>query len=199
LNDSGALATGTYDFRFRLALDPLGNNYVGTNFFANGVPVSGGLFTVAMDFGAAVFNGTNLWLEVDVRTNNAIGYTVLNPLQPLTSSPYAIQAASAANLTGTLPASQLTGAIGSAQLAGSYSGPVAFPNPNNCHLQPIPNHHCRRELQFHHVYHRSYANRLKRCHPATFSSSGKLVVSLANISGTRVQSDFSFAVYKSGP
>jgi hypothetical protein len=34
--------------------------------------------------------------------------------------------------------------------------------------------------------------------PATFSSSGKLAVSLLTSSGTRIQSDFAFVVYKPG-
>src|SRR5205823_6605383 len=60
--------------------------------------------------------------------NGAGGYTSLNPLQLLTPAPYAIMAATASNLSGTLPAAQLTGALASAQLAGTYSGAVSFNN-----------------------------------------------------------------------
>jgi hypothetical protein len=118
LNDGSSPATGAYDFRFRLAADPLGNTYVGSAFLSNGVPVSGGLFTVTMDFGNQ-FTGSNYWLEADVRTNGAAGYTTLFPLQALTPSAYAIFANTASNLSGTLPAGRLTGTVSNGQLANS--------------------------------------------------------------------------------
>ena len=71
LNDGGNPANGSYDFRFRLASDPLANNYIGGNLLTNGVSVTNGLFAVALDFGAGIFSGSNYWLEVDVRTNGA--------------------------------------------------------------------------------------------------------------------------------
>lgn len=128
LNDTVSAANGNYDFRFRLASDALANNYVGGNVFTNGVQVSSGLFTVTLDFGVGVFTGSNLWLEVDVRTNGAGAYTVLSPLQAMTPTPYAVMAASASNLLGVLPATQLSGAIPSGQLAGTYSGVINFNN-----------------------------------------------------------------------
>ncbi len=97
LSDGGNPAHGTYDFRFRLASDPLGNNYVGSAVLSNGVPVSDGLFTASLDFGAGSFNGSNYWLEVDVRTNGGGGYSALAPLQPLTPAPGALYAALAGN------------------------------------------------------------------------------------------------------
>jgi trimeric autotransporter adhesin len=126
LNDGGNPANGRYDFRFRIASDPLGNNYVGNAFLTNGIPVSNGLFTATMDFGPGVFTGSNDWLEVDVRTNGIGGYTALNPLQALTPTPYAIFASTASNLSGTLPAGQLTGTYGNAvtfnNTGNSFSG-----------------------------------------------------------------------------
>src|SRR5258708_7816646 len=58
LMDHGGAANGSYDFRFRLASDPQGLNYIGVPVLTNGLAVAGGLFTVAIDFGA-VFNGAN--------------------------------------------------------------------------------------------------------------------------------------------
>src|SRR6185295_20095957 len=84
LSDGGSPATGNYDLRLRLASDALGNNYVGPTLLTNGVPVTSGLFTVALDFGPGIFTGSNLWLQIDVRTNGAGSYTTLNPLQRLT-------------------------------------------------------------------------------------------------------------------
>jgi len=97
LNVNGAPASGTYDFRYRLAFDPYGNNYMGSSVLASGQVVSNGLFTAELDFGAGAFNGSNYWLEIDVRTNGAGGYTALNPLQPVTSAPYAIFSRTASN------------------------------------------------------------------------------------------------------
>src|SRR5216683_5512939 len=115
LDSGGVPASGLYDFRFRLASDPFANNYVDGSVLTNGVPVTNGLFTVAIDFGAGIFNGSNYWLELDVRTNGGGLYTTLNPLQPLTPAPYAIfanAANTASNLAGVLPASLLSGAYG---------------------------------------------------------------------------------------
>ena len=79
------------------------------------VGVTNGLFTVTLDFGAGVFNGSALTLEIGVRTNgSASAYTVLSPRQPLTSVPYAIQSLNASNavtLTAPLPATNLAGTI----------------------------------------------------------------------------------------
>lgn len=118
LVDSGLPASGTYDLRFRLAADSQGNNYIGNPILVDGQAISNGLFTALLDFGP-VFSGSRLWLEVDVKTNGAPGYTILNPLQALTPTPYAV---TAGNLTGTLA---------SPQLAGVYSNAVTFNNPGN--------------------------------------------------------------------
>jgi formylglycine-generating enzyme required for sulfatase activity len=131
LQEAGSPANGNYDFRFRIASDALGNNYVGSPFLTNAVPVSNGLFTVTLDFGAGIFTGPSYWLQVDVRTNGAGGYTALSPLQPLTPTPYAVMANSASNLLGTLPAAQLSGALPSSQLAGTYSSAVTLNNAGN--------------------------------------------------------------------
>jgi len=71
LNDGGIAASGNYDFRLRLASDALGNSFIGGPLLTNAVPVSGGLFTLTMDFGPGIFTGSNYWLQVDVKTNNA--------------------------------------------------------------------------------------------------------------------------------
>jgi hypothetical protein len=56
-----------------------------------GVTVSGGLFSVALDFGQAVFNGEARFLEVGVKPAGASGaYTVLSPRTALTAVPYAL-------------------------------------------------------------------------------------------------------------
>jgi Chaperone of endosialidase len=109
-----APASGSYDFRFRLSLDPLGNTNVGSAFLADATPVSNGLFTAIIDFGPGLFTGSNYWLEVDVKSNGGAFYTSLAPLQSLTPTPYAIMANSASNLVGGLSSSQFSGVYSSA-------------------------------------------------------------------------------------
>jgi hypothetical protein len=121
MSDGANPASGIYDFRFRLASDPFANNYVGGNSFTNGVPISNGLFTATIDFGG-VFNGSNYWLEIGVRTNGGSSYTALAPLQALTPTPYAIFAGGASNVLGVVP---------NGGLSGSYSGAVSFNNAAN--------------------------------------------------------------------
>lgn len=99
LNDGGNLANGFYDFRFRLASDPMANTYIGSPVLSNAVQVVSGLFTVTLDFGS-IFTGSNYWLEIDVRTNGSGGYSILAPLQALTPVPYALYAMTPAGPAG---------------------------------------------------------------------------------------------------
>ena len=114
LNTGGSAAGGTYDFTFAL----YNNNspstgQVGSTLTNLGVSVSGGLFTVTLDFGAN-YPGANRWLAIAVRTNGTGGFTALSPLQPLTPTPYAIYAPNAAT------AATANGFSGS--LAGDVTG-----------------------------------------------------------------------------
>jgi trimeric autotransporter adhesin len=132
LNDkNGAPANGSYDFMFRLLNDPT-NGVAAPVIPVNlGVLVSNGLFTTSMDFGAENLDGTNLWLEISVRTNGGGAFATLMPRQLLASTPYAVRSANAAvatvattalaansassvaaaNVSGTLSLGQLPGAI----------------------------------------------------------------------------------------
>ena len=76
------------------------------------VPVTNGLFRVALDFGAAAFTGPARWLEIGVRTNGSSGeFATLTPRQPITPTPHALFAGQAGMLAEN--ASQtFTGTIG---------------------------------------------------------------------------------------
>jgi hypothetical protein len=116
LNSSNTPATGSYDFRFQIynassvvVAGPLTNAPVG---------VTNGLFTVTLDFGTGIFDGSTRSLEIGVRSyGNTNAYAVLSPRQTLTSVPYAIQAIQAVNasnavvLTAPLQATNMTGTI----------------------------------------------------------------------------------------
>jgi hypothetical protein len=115
LSDSGAAATGIYDLQFTLRDASSAGNAVGNSVTNPAVAVSNGLFTVKLDFGNA-FDGNARWLELGVRTNGSTSaYTLLSPRQPITSTPYAIEAASA----GSVAASGITGQVTYSQLPGT--------------------------------------------------------------------------------
>jgi hypothetical protein len=131
LNAGGSPANGSYDLQFSLYDAPTNGNLISGPLTNLAVAVNNGLFTTNIDFGP-VFNGTNYWLAIGVRTNGGVnGFTVLQPLQPLLPVPYAIFANTASNVTGTVSSAQLTGTLPSAQLSGTYSGAVNFPSTGN--------------------------------------------------------------------
>jgi hypothetical protein len=113
LSENGALVNRTYDMIFRPYNVPTGGTQLA---FPNlrTVSITNGLFTTTLDFGAGIFNGDPLWLQIEISTNGFGGTAAtLAPRQPLTPAPYAIFAGTA----GTVP----SGAIGSAQLANSIN------------------------------------------------------------------------------
>jgi hypothetical protein len=124
LQDSGAPANGTYDLTFSLFTVPTGGT-LSAGYLTNAATgVSNGLFTVVLDFGPGVFNGTAYWLQIGVRTNGTGAFASLSPRQELTPTPYAIFA-EGANAAG------LSGAIPTTSLVGGYGGVLNFTNPAN--------------------------------------------------------------------
>jgi hypothetical protein len=100
LTDHAQPANGNYDLTFRLTDAQVAGNALGTLTNAL-VPVTNGLFTVTLDFGAAPFDGSALWLEIGVRTNSSTAaYTILQPRQPLSATPYATFASVAGAIAG---------------------------------------------------------------------------------------------------
>lgn len=96
LGDAGAPASGTYDFEFQLFRAASGADAIGpTNVFsgANGNPVtvSGGVFTVRLDFGDA-FAGQQRFLQIRVKRPGDAAFTVLAPRQELSPAPHALNA-----------------------------------------------------------------------------------------------------------
>ena len=115
LSDTGAPANGTFDLQFKL----FDNATVGTGTQQGStvtlptVQVASGIFTVQLDFGAAVFNGPDRFVEVGVRpAGSANPYTILGPRQKVTPTPYSIRSNSAAtadNAVTAVNATQLGG------------------------------------------------------------------------------------------
>jgi hypothetical protein len=90
LSEQNKPANGDYDLAFRLMDAATNGNPVGPLLIRAPVAVADGLFSVSLDFGDTVFTGNPLWLQIGVRTNGtASPYTLLNPLQPVATAPYA--------------------------------------------------------------------------------------------------------------
>ncbi|UCG23275.1 MAG: tail fiber domain-containing protein [Chloroflexota bacterium] len=100
LTDGGAPADGAYDFLFVLYDDEDAGSQLGPSIEEHDLPVREGFFTVDLDFerdGDTVFDGTALWLEIQVRPgeNDSDPYSTLAPRQSLAPTPHAIYASRA--------------------------------------------------------------------------------------------------------
>lgn len=106
LTDTNAAANGQYDFTFRLFDAAVAGTQIGGIFsvcngaLVNGasavcdnVPVTGGVFTVRLDFGASAFSTTEQrYLEISVRTGASTGaFTPLAPRQSISTAPFSIK------------------------------------------------------------------------------------------------------------
>src|SRR5687767_10451903 len=96
LLSGGVPANGSHDFEFRLFRDSNGNQLVGTPKSLTEVNVNNGVFSVRLDFGDE-FPGENRYLEIRVRQAGQQFFSVLAPLQAITSAPYAIKSLNAEN------------------------------------------------------------------------------------------------------
>jgi hypothetical protein len=127
LTNAGNPANGNYDLQFELYDALSGGAQVGPTLTHNPVAVNAGVFTVALDFGAGVFDGAERYLEIGVRTaGSSILYTILSPRQAITSTPYSMRSLNATAADGlsvacvncvtsnqieSVDGSQVTGAI----------------------------------------------------------------------------------------
>jgi len=131
LTDNSSAANGTYDLRVTLYHAVTNGTGVSGPFTNAGVVVSNGLFTVALDFGLTVFDGSEGWLEIGVRTNGSRGdFTTLSPRQPLTPIPYALHASASGKLLGILPEAQLSPNIPRLDANQSFTGLVNLNAPS---------------------------------------------------------------------
>ncbi|MCB1589999.1 MAG: hypothetical protein KDI56_13920 [Xanthomonadales bacterium] len=91
LSAAGTAAQGSYDFQFRLFDAENAGTAVGSLQSASAVVVSGGVFSVLLDFGDGPFNSAPRWLEIKVREAGGASYTTLAPRQRIGASPFAIE------------------------------------------------------------------------------------------------------------
>jgi hypothetical protein len=100
ITDGGGPIDGAVDMIFTMYDDAVAGVIVGGPLLFDGqagngatVAATDGLLTVALDFGVDLFDGTALWLEIQVRTHDATDtapYETLGSRQPITPTPYAL-------------------------------------------------------------------------------------------------------------
>jgi hypothetical protein len=120
LNEGTLPAHGNYDLLFGLYDADTKGNGVGSLITNAPITVSNGLFTVLLDFGVGVFNGSPRWVEIGARTNGATTpHDILAPRQLISATPYAIHAGHAALVaSNSVGAGQIvTGSVNTSHLA----------------------------------------------------------------------------------
>jgi hypothetical protein len=93
LMDANFPADGLYDFLFVLFDGPEGPGELSAQVIHN-MDVIDGYFTVDLDYGSDVFDGSERWLQIEIRPgelDDPNEYTLLNPRQRITPMPYALQ------------------------------------------------------------------------------------------------------------
>lgn len=129
LTDGPSVANGRYDLSFTLHDVELGGSSLGRVVIHGAVPVTNGVFTVPLDFGADAFDGTSRWLEVSVRTNGLTPFEVLQPRTPMQAVPQAIHALRAHGLTSRLDPSNLPAGVVRADLPNEFRHASFFMDP----------------------------------------------------------------------
>lgn len=116
MTDGGTAANGNYDLQFALWDSLSGGSQVGSTQTINAVPVSNGVFSVTLDFGANSFPGANRFLEISARTVGAGSFTLLTPRQQLTATPYAVRSVNAGSADGL--SNSCNGCVSDVNIAG---------------------------------------------------------------------------------
>lgn len=101
LKNGGSNANGNFDFVFALFDAASGGTQIGSAITRTNVPVTDGVFSVALSFGNE-FPGANRFLEIGVRQSGGGAFTTLTPRQQVTSAPYSIKSINADSLGGVV-------------------------------------------------------------------------------------------------
>lgn len=133
LAENGIPVEGLHDLIFTVHDAAIGGNVLAAPIVRNGIMINAGEFVASLDFGAGVFTGPPRWLEVSVKPVGAANFTLLNPRQVISPTPYAIYAATAGSVAnGTVIANQLnTGGVAPTpgQLLSYDGGKFAWSDP----------------------------------------------------------------------
>ncbi|MFH1748041.1 MAG: hypothetical protein ABIG44_13480 [Planctomycetota bacterium] len=103
LKDMGVPITDTADFRVGLYNVETGGSAL-DEIPAYGIPVIDGLFTIDVSLDVGSFDGSALWLEIEVAVPAGSAFVLLTPRQPIRPTPYALFALDGAG--GSSPWSQ---------------------------------------------------------------------------------------------
>jgi hypothetical protein len=118
LNDGSVTATGQYDFQFKLFDALASGTQIGSTQTITNVQVTGGVFTVQLDFGASAFqSGADRYLEISVKQSSGSTFTTLSPRQKVTGTPYTIRSANAGSADGL--SSSCIGCIDTGKIANN--------------------------------------------------------------------------------
>ncbi len=97
LIDGNDVADGLYDFQFKLFDSVTNGNQLNSDVNIPDLDVVDGYFTVELDFGGGIFDGSSVWLDIGIRPGEQGDpnfYTGLSPRHELTATPYALFALS---------------------------------------------------------------------------------------------------------
>ncbi len=120
LNDNGQPANGYYDLVFSLFPASTGAGQIGGWITNAATPVSSGLFTVKLDFGASAFLSPDRWLQLGVRTNGGSTLTTVLPRQSISPAPYTIHALGSDTATTAIMANAVANGV---YTTGLYADP----------------------------------------------------------------------------
>ncbi|HEX2837409.1 MAG TPA: hypothetical protein VHN77_04700 [Phycisphaerales bacterium] len=118
VTEGGTPANATYDMKFRLYDASSAGSQVGPALCTDNLTVTGGTFSVQLDFGSTAFAGSKRFIEMSIRPDTGLdcsssaGFTTLDPRQEVTATPYAqhaLGAATASVATTALSASSFGG------------------------------------------------------------------------------------------
>ena len=91
MKSSGSLTSGLYDFEFQLWDQINGGSQIGSTIVTQLI-VEDGIFATKLDFGSGLFDGTDMFLEISVKSESSATYSVLEPRQSITTVPYSQKA-----------------------------------------------------------------------------------------------------------
>ncbi len=103
--------TDTCNFDFALYDAASGGNQVGSTVSKSSVSVSGGTFTVDLDFGSSAFNGDARYLDVQVQCSGDGSMVPLSPRTALNAAPYALNLRPGATVQGSDATGRIFGAV----------------------------------------------------------------------------------------
>lgn len=87
LLENGMPVDDNFDFMIDLYAGEQGGNALASPLFLIGSPVIGGVFSLDLEFGNAVFNNSALWLEVSTRRSGQPTFTLLQPRLEIARQP----------------------------------------------------------------------------------------------------------------